>query len=400
MKVVDLKATTVAVPMEAPLRHSAAVHPGRCIRTILQLTTDEGIVGLGELEDVVHERQLDILRPVLIGRDPFDLEQLRTLVIGTGHLLLQGQNLARNRLYAGLEIALMDLQAKALGKPLHKMLGGKLRDEIPMSAYLFYRYESKTHPAVTTPEEMVEHARDLVERYGFRTLKLKGGVFHPDHEIATIQQLREAFGPDYQLRLDPNNVWSLGTAIRAGHRLREFDLEYLEDPTWGIDGMAEVSRQTGIPLATNMCVVTFEQIPPAVAQRAVAVILSDPWYWGGPWGVKHLAVICQTFKIGLGMHSGLETGLGLATMLHVASSLPNLVYAVDAHYHHLTDDIIVGGKMEYRDGAFPVPDGPGLGVELDEERLADAARRFEVEGGLGFPLDPKRPLWYQKFPTW
>lgn len=400
MKIVDLKATPVALPMEAPLRHSAAVHPGRCIRTILQVYTDEGAVGVGELEDVVHQQQLNILRPLLYGRDPFDLEQLRAIVIGTGHLLLQGQNLARNRIYAGLEIALMDLQAKALGRPLHKLLGGKLCDEVPMSAYLFYRYESAGHPAVSTPEEMVQHARDLVARYGFRTLKLKGGVLHPDDEIATMRALRSAFGAEVQLRLDPNNVWSLGTAIRAGHRLREVDLEYLEDPTWGIDGMAEVQRLTGIPLATNMCVVTFEQIPPAVAKRAVSVILSDPWYWGGPWGVKHLGVICQTFKLGLGMHSGLETGVGLAAMLHTAATLPNLCYAVDAHYHHLTDDLIAGGKMEYRDGCFPVPDGPGLGVEVDEERLKEAARRYELEGGLGFPLDPKRPEWYQRIPGW
>jgi len=400
MKIVDLKATTVALPMEAPLRHSAAVHPGRCIRTVLQVYTDAGLVGLGEWEDVVSQRELNILRALVSGRDPFDLEQLRIIIIGTGHLLLQGQNLSRNRLYAGLEIALMDLQAKALGQPLHKLLGGKLRDEIPTSAYLFYRYETKTHPAVTTPEEMVAHARDVIGRYGFRTIKVKGGVFHPDHEIATMQQLRTAFGPQCQLRLDPNNVWSLGTAIRAGHRLRDLDLEYLEDPTWGIDGMAEVQRLTGIPLATNMCVVTFEQIPHAVAQRAVAVILSDPWYWGGPWGVKHLAVICQTFKIGLGMHSGLETGVGLAAMLHIAAALPNLVYAVDTHYHHLTDDVIVGGKMEFRGGCLRVPDGPGLGVEIDEERMKDAARRYELEGGLGFPLDPQRPHWYQKFPMW
>jgi glucarate dehydratase len=399
MKIVDFKATTVALPMEAPLRHSAAVHPGRCIRTILQVFTDEGIVGVGELEDEAPRDLLEILRLALVGRDPWDIEQLRILVIGTGHLLLQGRTSPQPALRGARDRA-DGPQAKALGMPFHKLLGGMLRAEIPMSAYLFYRYESKTHPAVTTPEEMVAHARELVDRYGFETLKLKGGVFHPDHEIETIRRLREEFGPRCQLRLDPNNCWGLGTAIRAGHRLRELDLEYLEDPTWGIDGMAEVSRQTGIPLATNMCVVTFDQIPAAVAQRAVAVILSDPWYWGGPWGVKHLGVICQTFKIDLGMHSGLETGVGLAAMLHIASALPNLVYAVDAHYHHLTEDLIVGGKMEYREGALRVPQGPGLGVEVDEERLREGARRYQVEGGLGFPLDPKRPLWYQKFPAW
>ena len=100
------------------------------------------------------------------------------------------------------------------------------------------------------------------------------------------------------------------------------------------------------------------------------------------------------------MHSGLETGVGLATMLHVASALSNLIYEVDAHYHHLKKDLIVFGKMEYRDGALRVPDGPGLGVEVYEEQPREGARRYKVEGGLGFPLDPKRPLWYQKFPAW
>ncbi len=400
MKIVNFKATPVAVPMEAPLRHSAAVHPGRCIRTILEVQTDEGITGIGELEDVVHQRQLAVLAPLLIGRDPFDLEDLRVQVIGAGHLLLQGQYLARNRIYAGIEMALMDIQGKAIERPLYQLLGGAVRKRIPMSAYLFYRYASDEFPEVSSPEEMVSHARDLVQRYGFRTLKLKGGVFEPVHEIETIAALRQEFGPEYRLRLDPNNVWALGTAVRAGHKLRQYDLEYLEDPTWGIDGMAEVQRQTGIPLATNMCVVTFEQIPYAVERRAVTVILSDPWYWGGLWGLKHLSVICQTFKLDLGMHSGTELGVGLAAMLHAAASLPNLAYAVDAHYHHLRWDIIKGGMMRYQDGELAVPEGSGLGVELDEERMAEAAAYFEKHGGYSFPLDPWRPDWYQRWPAW
>src|SRR3990170_707564 len=138
MKIVDFKATPVAVPMEAPLRHSAAVHPGRCVRTILQVYTDDGIVGIGDLED------------------------LRVQVIGAGHLLLQGQYLSRNRIYAGLEIALLDIQGKAIGRPLYQLLGGRVRQRIPMSAYLFYRYAKGDHPEVSTPDEMVAHARDLV----------------------------------------------------------------------------------------------------------------------------------------------------------------------------------------------------------------------------------------------
>jgi len=403
MKIVDVRARTVAVPMEAPLRHSAAVHPGRCIRTILEIFTDEGLVGLGEWEDVVSGQRVGILKFLLLNKDPFNvIEWLRRQILFAGHVSLQGQGLERNRLYAAVETALLDLQAKVLGRPLYALLGGKLRDHIPMSAYLFWRYASQDGrwPAVSTPDEMVAHAQDLVNRYGFRTIKLKGGVFDPEVEVATVRALRERFGPRYELRLDPNCVWSTERAIRVGKQLEELDLEYLEDPTFGIEGMAEVARHVDIPLATNMCVVTFEQIPHAVRERAVNVILSDPWYWAGPLGVKHLSVICETFHLGLGMHSGLELGPGLALMLHTACTLPNLSHAVDAHYHHLLDDVIKGGKMQYVDGAFPVPEGPGLGVELDEDRMTEYEAYFQKHGGISFPLDPQRPEWYQRVPTW
>ncbi len=153
---------------------------------------------------------------------------------------------------------------------------------------------------------------------------------------------------------------------------RELDgvLEYLEDPTEGIAGMAEVARQAPMPLATNMCVIAFDHLPPAIRQDAVGVVLADAHYWGGLRRSKLLAGICQTFGLGVSMHSDPHLGISLAAMVHLAAATPNLGYACDTHYPWRYEDVIKGTPLIFRGGAIRVPDGPGLGVELDRDALA------------------------------
>jgi len=277
-----------------------------------------------------------------------------------------------------------------------------LRDQVPFSAYLFYRYREGDVGGETTPEEMAHHARDLVQRFGFRSGKLKSGVLPPQHDVATMRALREALGPKFELRIDPNGAWSRGTAIRTAKELEELRLEYLEDPAWGLEGMARVRERTSIPLATNMCVTNFDHVAPAVALNSVDIILSDIYYWEGIRGVKTLSTICDCFRWGLSMHSGIELGVTLAAMLHAAASLPNLTHDVDAHYHHLLDDVIVGGKMKYEEGAIAVPTAPGLGVALDEDRMARYEELFKKKGDYSarFSEDVHRPDWFPINPAW
>jgi glucarate dehydratase len=396
MKITDLRARTVLVPIEAPLRHSTGVHPGRFIRTIVEIDTDEGITGLGEVGGGDQRGALLKLKPRILGEDPFHLERIKQKT------LRQIYYLSNSRLYAAIEIACLDIQGKATGRRVCDLLGGTLRDPVPFCAYLFYRYEENGAGGETTAEEMVAWTRELVKQYGFRSAKLKSGPMSPHHDVAVLRALRQEFGPRFGLRVDPNGYWSRGTAMQVAHDLEAVRPEYLEDPTWGLEGMARVREKTSIPLATNMCVAGFDHVAPAVAMQSVDVILSDIYYWEGMRGVKALSVLCECFRWGLSMHSGSELGVTLAAMLHTAASLPNLTYDADAHYHHLLDDVIVGGKMRYVDGAIAVPKGPGLGVALDEDRMARYIELFEKEGDYyaRFHEDRRQPDWFPINPGW
>jgi len=396
MKIVDLKTHAVAVLVEAPLRHSTGVHPGYLVRTILELVTDEGIVGLGEVGGGDQTGLFQKLKPRLIGEDPFHLERIKQKT------LRQIYYISNPRAYAAIEIACLDIQGKAAGRPLCDMIGGKLHEEIPFNASLSYRYREGDLGGETTPEEMVAYAKQEVARCGFKSGKLKAGVLPPENDIAVLYAVREALGPEFGLRVDPNGFWSRGTAIRVAKELEACKLEYLEDPTWGLEGMARVRERTSIPLATNMCVARFDDFAAGVAMNAVDIILSDIYYWEGIQGVKVLSGMCDTFRLGLGMHSGSELGITLAAMVHTASTLPNLTYSVDTLYHHMLDDVIVGGKMPFRNGCIAVPAGPGLGVALDPDRLARAEELFRQRGDYyaRFHEDTRRPDWFPINPGW
>jgi glucarate dehydratase len=284
-----------------------------------------------------------------------------------------GDSSATDRVFSPFEVACLDIQGQAAGRPVADLLGGAVRDEVPFSAYLFYKWAA--HPGAEPdgwgealdPDGIVAQARRMVGQYGFTALKLKGGVFPPDQEAEAIRALRLAF-PDHPLRLDPNAAWTADTSVAVA---RDLDgvLEYLEDPTAGIDGMARVARLAPMPLATNMCVVAFAHLPPAIRAGAVQVVLSDHHYWGGLRRSRLLAGICETFGLGLSMHSNSHLGISLAAMVHLAAATPNLTYACDTHWPWKTEDVVAGQPFRFSGGALRVPDAPGLGVELDRDAL-------------------------------
>ena len=287
----------------------------------------------------------------------------------------------------------LTLIGKMVGKPVCDLLGGRVRDEVPFSAYLFFKHRGgggvgdDARPDVwgeaLTPESVVEQAIAMIAEYGFGSVKLKAGVFDPDVEIETMRALREALGPEIPLRIDPNGAWSVETSLRVGTELAGA-LEYLEDPTPGLDGMAAVRRgllASGIdlPLASNIAVTSFADVPEAVRSDAVQVILGDHHYWGGPRAVTQLGRLCETFGLGLSMHSNSHLGVSLLAMTHLAAATPGLTYACDTHYpwQHAEDEILQGGRVPIVNGAVRVPDGPGLGVELDRDALARGRERYE-----------------------
>jgi glucarate dehydratase len=383
-RITNVLVTPVAF-RDPALLNAVGVHEPYAIRSIIEVETDQGIAGLGEsYGDLGHLERLRMVGEALRGVNVFATNEMLAVTVSTlsgivgsdrhgltGAISAAGTAL---RVFSAFEVAALDIQGKILGQPVSDLLGGAVRSSVPYSAYLFYKWGQ--HPG-QTPDEygealsadgIVAQARSMLATYGFRAIKLKGGVFPPDEEMAAIFALRDAF-PGVPLRLDPNTAWSVATSIRVGQTL-DGVLEYLEDPTPGISGMAAVAREVPMPLATNMCVVGFDDIPPAVSERAVGVILSDHHYWGGLEKVRQLAAICDTFNFGLSMHSNSHLGVSLAAMTHVAASVPNLTYALDTHWPWKSEDVIEPGVLNFKDGAVGVPTSPGLGVELDRDALA------------------------------
>jgi glucarate dehydratase len=246
-------------------------------------------------------------------------------------------------------------------------------------------------------DQMVDHAKSLSSKYGFKTHKLKAGVFHPDHELEVFRAISAAL-PQHKVRIDPNAAWSVEDSIRIGQAIEDLPNDYFEDPTWGLDGMRRVKSRIRIPTSTNTVVVNFEQLGSCIRNESVDVILLDTTFWGGLRQAWKASVICEKMQLGVAVHSSGELGIQLATMLHLGAAIPNLSFAADAHYHHLTDDIIAGGKMVYTNGEIKVPDGHGLGVELDREKLEMYSDYYKKHGGYPYDRDPARPEWFSILP--
>ena len=331
----------------------------------------------------------------MLGRDPALLEEMRFL-IGNPTASLYNQ---RTQLLAALEFACLDILGQKWGVPVSEILGGRLRDRVPFASYLFFRYPNDDGSGeVRTIDQLVQQATALKKLYGFRSHKMKGGVFPPAYELECYRAVAEAL-PGDSYRFDPNGVWSTEQAIWFGQHIEDLNNDYLEDPVFGMHGMRRTREKVRMPLATNTVVVGFEQLAANVLATAVDVILLDTTFWGGIRQCVKAAGICEAFQLGVAVHSSGELGIQLATMLHLGAAIPNLTFAADAHYHHLTDDVIEGGKFKYCEGSIAVPKTPGLGVKLDRDRMAEYHEMFLRMGTYPYDQDPMRPGWAPLIPN-
>jgi glucarate dehydratase len=398
MRIADIRATTVTVPLEAPLRHANGCHWGRFVRTIVEIETDTGLVGLGEMGGGGEsaEAVFRAMKQYLVGHDPARLEEMRFLIANPTASLYNN----RTQVLAALEFACLDILGQAWGVPVSEILGGRLRDRVTFAAYCFFRYPNPQsgEGEVRTIDQVLANAECLKRRFGFTTHKMKAGVFHPDYELEAYRALAHKFPTD-SVRFDPNGVWSTEQAIRFGQAIEDLRNDYLEDPVFGLNGMRRTRQMVRVPLATNTVVVNFEQLAANALDPAVDVILLDTTFWGGIRACVKAAAVCETFQTGVAVHSSGELGIQLATMLHLGAVIPNLSFAADAHYHHLKDDIIEGGLLAYENGAIRVPDGPGLGVRLNREKLREYHELYQRLGGYPYDQDPGRPGWTPIIPN-
>ncbi len=393
LKIEKLIVTPIAIT-DPPLLNAAGLHAPYALRTVLEVKTNKGITGISEIPGTAEVNvALEEVGHRIVGWDPFQLGAMRNMIFETfgreedarGDAPWDQRKVVH--IYSALEVACLDIIGKSMDRPVVDLLGGKMRDRVPFAAYLFYKYEgaggkwafakdpeamgwdASRQEAAIDPDGVVAQAKAMCAEFGFKSIKLKGGAFPPQEEVDAMLALREAFGPEIPLRHDPNAIWKGETALVYGKKM-EHVLEYWEDPVRGQENMAALWKHFEIPFATNMCTTSFSDIPASIELHSEDIILSDHHFWGGLTASMHLAKICETFGRDLSMHSNSHLGISLAAMVHLGAALPNFTYALDTHYPWQSEEIIKGGRIPFVDGAVMVPDGPGLGVELDHDALA------------------------------
>lgn len=433
MRISDLRLHPVAIA-DAPLRSSYGLHAPYALRTIVEIQTTDGLTGISETYGGDRPlAALEAVRDRVIGMDPFELthfwqslEHQAAAGDRSQTMLVPGENPLdqHTRTFAAIELACLDVIGKAVGKPICDLAGGRARDEAPFSAYLFYKHggggglgadeREDEYGEILDPAAVVRSAKQMVAKYGFEEIKLKGGVLDPDAEIASIQALRQEFGPKYPLRIDPNCAWSVETSVHVGESLKDelTDGGYLEDPTAELEGMAEVRRRLlakaiETPFASNVATTAFEHVPKAWQMDAVQIILSDPHYWGGIRNQQRLSHLCKVLGLGVSMHSNNHLGVSMMIMAHAAAASEHLTHACDTHYPWQTeqDEVVVGGRVPIVNGCVKIGTKPGLGVELDYDQIARGRERYDKlpyrkrddEAEMQKRVDPN---WKRVLPRW
>lgn len=379
---------------DPPLLNAAGIHEPWALRSIIEIETDSGLVGINEsYGDLPMLEALAKAAPALTGLSPWALNEMDTRVaalvapkqtaasefLGTQISLAPGTHVSKTvaKVISAFEVAMMDLQGQLANAPVVDLLGGAARSAVPFSAYLFFKHaEHIDRPYAPdpfgegiTPEQMVAQARRMIDQYGFQSIKLKAGALPPEQEVAAMLALAKAF-PGAPLRIDPNANWTVATSLKVVEQLRGV-LEYYEDPAPGLDGMAAVAAACDVPLATNMVVTDLKEFRRNAEMGCpVKIVLSDHHYWGGLRATQRLALMCETFGLGLSMHSNSHLGISLMAMTHLAASVPQLSYACDTHYPWQDDEVVQGGRLTFEDGSLLVTTSPGLGVQIDRSALA------------------------------
>jgi len=372
MKITGITAHEVGIPMLGTLlwaysfsRHGYTNHVAIATpRTIIEVQTDEGLVGLGEVS--ASKRHMEsVVASKIRGEDPFDWKRVLDLA-GEGPEPLDGDR--QNR--AGLEFALWDLMGKYLGKPVAALVGGgNYQKKVEFAAYVFFRAPGVLGGGEVNLENHPAHVAELIKKYGFRSIKLKIGVYPFEDEIRDVRRVREAIGKGPTLRIDPNSAWDLEHAIKAAEAVKDLGIEYLEDVARGLEDQARLRASTKLRVCADGSY-SLDRLSNVVRTKAADVAMCDIYGSGGIAGVQDWMTMARTFGLRTSMHSGRYLGVSHMAKLQAAAAAGPFDFPIDAHYHQQYDDVLKGGLLKYGPNAtMEVPDKPGLGIELDYDRI-------------------------------
>jgi galactonate dehydratase len=372
---------------------SYLVQEGHRNLVFVKVVTDEGIEGIGEAYSVgPDEATAAVIHDFerwLIGEDPANIEHLWQLMYNGTRF--PGGSIV-NAAISGIEHALWDIQGKALGVPVYRLLGGKCRDRIRV-------YQGC---GGATPEEMADHARALIESYGYTALKL--GPHPPDADRMPInavvreaarrlEAVRVAVGPDIDLGVDPHaKIFEPARAVAMAQALKPFHPFFFEEPLRpeNMDALAKVASQVDIPLATGEMLYTKFQFRDLLVRQCVDIIQPDICCAGGLLECKKIAAMAEAFYVTVAPHNPMGP-VATAVNVQLAACIPNFLIL-----EYIPDDRpgrqdLVKEPLRVVDGYIPVPDRPGLGIELNEEAFERHPYRpwrrgvpIRVDGSVGF----------------
>jgi glucarate dehydratase len=387
MKISAIRVTHVNVPLEAPFWWTAGLYPGAS-KSIVEVETDDGIVGLGEAPwwhfgEVVKAE----IAPRLIGADPLDRADCEARCVPPWQITANTGENAASVAFGAVEIALWDIAGKAFGQPIHALLGGAVRRDIPFTEYFSFR-EGREMSAGA----IADYCAAMAEAHGATMFEGKLILGDPLLEIETVRLLRERLGPRATIRLDSNMQWSLATARRVLREIEPFDVRNYEDPVATFEEMAALRQHSTIPFSTHV-----PDLRRAVALGAPDSFVCNFAALGGIARTLRFVAACEAMGKGFWCYSN-DLGIMTAAYLHVVAATPWITEPSQSLFRWQVGDVIEGGPFRQVNDTVPVPDGPGLGVALDRAALARWAAHFAEHGPMDHFHDPCNPGRYRRLP--
>ena len=388
MRVADIRAHALRGDLSEPFGWS--LHTSSVRRALLvEVRTDDGLVGWGEsgsgtMPPAGARFVEDVLRPLVVGLDPFDLAQVRQRVATTFDRAGWESGGFAWQAFAGVEVALWDLMGKAAGRPVWSLLGGRVRERVQAYATGLYYYDAGSSPDPAAERE--REAAGYLER-GFRAMKMKVGGLSPAEDVREVERIRAVVGADVALMVDANGAYDARTAIALGHELERLGVAWLEEPVARGDlaGYGEVRRALSLPIAGGEHLGGLGPFRAMVEHRAVDILQPDVANCGGLAEAMRIATLAQAFHVRVFPHVW-GTPVAVAAALHLVVTLPpspvtvrpaplaqDPVFEFD-HSPHPVRDAMAHPELQPVDGWLSVPEGPGLGVEVDPavlERFAE-----------------------------
>lgn len=372
MKIAAIRATPVNIPFTAPYRFSYG-SIASLTKTVIELETEDGVIGLGECAE--GDRSADVVAAGqrLVGLDVRDLNQAERRIVPGMRYTPWGNVLAARRVFGGIEMAMWDARGKSEGVPLHLLLGGAVRTEIPHTEYFSYRYPGPRDPGESSPIDIARYCARMIEEHGSEIFEGKMSTVGLTEEIEMVREVRAAIG-DRALRLDANYGWTMPTAREALKRLEPYDIQWFEDPAETYEELAELRKHSAVSFSAHVI-----DLPKAIRLGCPETLVTNINEHGGIRRTVEFIRACETFSIGFRFHSG-ETGVASAAYLHLTAAIEHVREASQTLFRWYADDVIAGGPFVMKNGVVKVPDGPGLGVTLDPVALKRCHERFLAEG--------------------